>query len=105
MKLSYDNIEVLAELFQGVVLRKEYCECEGVECEWGCAHTQGWIVGFEIGGVRFKIENAYKNNYAITTRDIHMPLHDQTTIQDFEECCRLAKIKLKRIVHPTPLFD
>ena len=93
MKLSYDNIEILQEVFQDIKL---YTNTDNRIWLIKVSPSIRIVVDyFEVNG-RSRVEGGKFGGFAFD---------DTTTVADFEKLCAHLGVELKRIIPPTTLFD
>jgi len=95
MKLSYDNITILADIFEGI---EAHCDNDKITAIFVGYATLFIQEPSEISE-SFHIMGHVKNKYG------GFSLIDNTTVADFEKLCAHLGVELIKIVHPRTLFD
>ena len=89
MKLSYQNIAILADLFEGVEIIYDTCDCEPFDCR-GC---EPWAAQLKIGKIVFYVgDNDIEGDSCNTYGRINFT--EETTVADFKTLCAHLGVEL-----------
>jgi hypothetical protein len=97
MKLSYQNIGILQNLFEGVEVIYEHCNCEPGYCR----NCEPWVSKIRIGEVSFKARETHIEATNTGHKYGGLTFTDTTTVADFKALCAHLGVELvEKKSHP-----